>query len=106
MNGLVYINWGRPVVDCPFGCGNAYLYEGQSSRNCNGPGGCNYEFGIVSPDNLGELMTELSRRPVEANRNWFPEGHPLAVRADYPMGQSVTDLALEYEYEVTGNGVE
>lgn len=100
MDGLVYINHGRVIVDCPYGCGNAYLYlPGQTSRMCDGPGGCSYEFATVPPSNLVELVHELARRPQKANRNWFPEGHPLAVRGNIPMGQSVGDLAVEFDYE-------
>lgn len=100
MDGLVYINHGRVIVDCPFGCKNAYLYrQGETKKLCNGPGGCSYTFQTVAPDNLAELLEELKRRPNKQNQNWFPEGHPIAVRGNFPMGQSVADLAQEFEVE-------
>lgn len=107
MDALVYVNHGRPVVDCPFGCGNAYLYEaGQTVRECTGPGGCKYNFTVLAPSNLSELMQELNKRPAKANRNWFPEGHPIAVRGSYPMGQSVADLSAEFQLESGQNGMD
>jgi hypothetical protein len=108
MDGLVYVNWGRMVVDCPaVGCKYSYLYEGQPSRICDAPGdGCNASFQQIAQENLLELLAELSRRPNEKNRNWYPVGHRIAEESGYPMGQSVADLAAEYEMQVTGNGMD
>lgn len=97
MQSLVYINHGRVIVDCPFGCGNAYIHkDGGTTMVCTGPGGCKYMFEVSAPSNLGELYQELAKRPLDKNRNWFPEGHPIAVRGGFAMGQSVADLAEEF----------
>lgn len=102
MEAMAYVNWGRVIVDCPgcpAGLQNAYLVDSWSPRNrtCDDPNeGCGAAFTIVMPDNIGEIMQELSRRPNMENRNWFPEGHPMAVHLNEPMGQTVADLAAEF----------
>jgi hypothetical protein len=107
MDALVYVNHGRVIMDCPYGCGNAYKYRrGQASQKCTGPGGCNYDFGILVDSSLPEICQELAKRPNPVNRNWFPEGHPLAVRGGLPMGQSVADLAQEFEMEREADGLD
>lgn len=98
--GLVYVNYGRVIVDCPSGCGNAFMVPmGTSSMTCKGKNdtGCGADFALVIPDNLSEIITELNHRPNSANRNWYPDNHPVAIRGNIPMGQSVTDLVLEYQ---------
>lgn len=98
MESMVYINYGRVVFDCPGECGNAYRYEyGATSQSCNGPDGCGVEVSLLVPNNLAELFQELAKRPVTKTRNWYPEGHPLAVRGNLPMGQTTSDLSAEFE---------
>lgn len=71
---------------------------GYTSMTCNAEhSGCGAEFALDIPSNLSEILTELARRPRMANRNWFPEAHPLAVKANLEMGQSAADLAQEFE---------
>lgn len=100
MNGLVYINYGRVVVDCPSdpACGNAFLVKpGETQKYCNSAGVCSTLFQLIVPSNLSELLAELDRRPDRSTRNWFPANHPLALRAGLPHGQTVADLAAEFE---------
>ena len=98
MLGMVYVNHGRVIVDCPTEmCGNAYkVVRGQSEQVCNGPGGCEAVIPLAVPDNLSELIRELDKRPRPANRNWFPEGHPMALKGNMPVGQSPEDLSAEF----------
>jgi len=98
MDGLVYINYGRVIVDCPAECGNAFLVKpGETQKHCRSAGRCDTVFQLLIPSNLSELMAELERRPDKSTRNWFPVDHPLAVRAGAPHGQTVADLAAEFE---------
>lgn len=103
MKGLLYINHGRTVVDCPFNCGNAYVVKPkQTEIYCGSSDGCHVSFGLDVPDNIGELVAELNQRPDKKNRNWFPEEHPVAVRGRLPQGQSVADLRAELEMHTKG----
>lgn len=104
MIGLVYVNHGRVIVDCPGACNNAYPVTPhiKKMRCVARYDGCGAEFSIAKPDNLQEIVQELSRRPKKENQNWYPEGHPTAVRSlltanPIPMNQSVADLAAEFE---------
>ena len=100
MEALLFINHGRPVVECPYGCMTAYLYEpGKFRRVCDGAGGCGGVFSIIVPSNLPELMYELSKRPNMINRNWYPVGHPHEEKHNVPVGQTIADLAAEFAYE-------
>lgn len=48
------------------------------------------------PDHPDDLMAVLNRRPVPQTRNWYPDGHPHALKwAGTPHGQSVADLEQE-----------
>lgn len=99
MNGLVCINRGTVLVECPNGCRSAYAYViGQTHRTCDGPGGCGTDWDVIAPPNLMEIMTELMKRPNQANRNWYPVGHFLAEAHGIPMGQTPEDLAAEFAY--------
>jgi len=98
MDGFVYVNHGRVIVDCPAECGSAYkIVPGQTQQLCNAAGGCTALFSLVIPVNLADLVTELDKRPKPQTRNWFPEGHSLALRANLPQGQTVEDLRAEFE---------
>lgn len=111
MDALVYINYGQVVVDCPNeSCYSAFRVDSpdQQTMFCDpNPriGGCGITFNLVIAGNIGEIFQELSRRPFPANRNWFPEGHPIAIQANYPMDQTVADLAAEFELAREGNEV-
>ncbi|WP_328382915.1 hypothetical protein OHQ88_10520 [Micromonospora zamorensis] len=91
--GLVYVNWGRFVVDCPAGgCHDAReVAPGQDGEVCV----AGHPMSLRWPDGAPALLAELQRRPDERTRNWYPEGHPAAVRAGLPQGQSVEELRAE-----------
>lgn len=95
-----YINHGRWVADCPRDlCTYAFeLAPEQATYVCRTRQGkgCGMEAPIEWPPNADEIWAELERRPVESVRNWFPSGHPLAVAAGLPHGQTVADLAAEF----------
>lgn len=98
MEGLVYINHGRVIVDCPHQCGNAYsVKRNQTSLRCSAEDGCGSTIELRVPRNLGDIIDELANRPIKATRNWFPRGHHVAERGNFPMGQSVSDLRAEQE---------
>lgn len=56
---------------------------------------CDLVADIEWPPDADEIMEVLNRRPVPANRNWYPRGHLLAIRMDEPHGQTVADLLDE-----------
>lgn len=100
-----YVNHGRWVADCPREyCGNAMKLEPrQATFTCRAldrqghDHGCGMQALIGWPADADEIWEALRLRPVAATRNWFPEGHDLAVRAGCPHGQSVADLLAENE---------
>jgi len=97
MEALLFINYGRPIVECS--CKMAYVYQpGQHTRMCDGYGGCGRVLTILVPPNLPDLMEELAKRPFEKNRNWYPDGHPHGELHGVPTGQTVSDLATEFAY--------
>lgn len=97
---------GEWVADCPReGCNNTeYLYEQvqpggartvrKGSFLCSS---CRMLADIEWPPEtvMEGIMRVLALRPIPHNRNWFPEGHSVAVRAGLPHGQSVEDLHTE-----------
>lgn len=88
-----YINFGRWVADCPSDCGSALqLQPGQTLFPCEE---CRRFAEIDWPDDPDGLWEALQRRPAPRNRNWFPSGHVLALKAGLPHGQSVQDLIDE-----------
>jgi hypothetical protein len=96
-DSMVYINWGRFVAEC--GCGDAReVHPGQTSETCvNG-----HTLTLVWSGDTAAAMTALSERVEERRRNWFPEGHPVAVATGQPNGESPTDLLAEQAaYEET-----
>jgi len=92
-----YVNHGTWVADCPRkDCNNAIaLMPRQETFYCVGFGGCNMIAPVDWPRNADEIWEVLERRPVGATRNWFPAGHELALRANCPNGQTVSDLIKE-----------
>jgi hypothetical protein len=100
MESPVYINWGRFVADCPApGCGDAREVEpGQKTMTCcvgeNCPG---HTSDLGWPTGVPQVMAALQERISEKRRNWFPDGHPFAVAAGLPHGQSVAELRQETE---------
>lgn len=88
-----YVNYGRWVADCPVDCGCALaLQPGQAIFSCVE---CHTVTQIDWPGNPDEIWEALSKRPAPRTRNWYPEGHDLAVRANVPHGQTVKELEDE-----------
>lgn len=97
---------GEWVADCPReGCNNTeYLYGPsrpgaartvrRASFHCSS---CRMLADIDWPSDsvMDGIMAVLAKRPVPHTRNWFPQDHPVAVRARIPHGQSVEDLRAE-----------
>jgi hypothetical protein len=90
-----YVNHGRWIADCPCECGSALSLEPrQSSYHCPE---CKW-IGVVDwPDNADDIMEALEQRRIPRTRNWFPDGHVLAVRSNTPHGQTVKQLIEETE---------
>lgn len=99
-----YVYTGDWVADCPRDeCGNVeYLY---TASRMNGPRDvrraffhcsyCGMQSGVSWPDNEHEILQVLSYRPVPANRNWYPQDHPVAINFRLPHGQSIRQLLDE-----------
>lgn len=81
----VFVNQGRWMVSCPFGCGSAQVASFTDRRfYCCGPLGCqNFRAGYQTiitlwpdPVTLAAIEDLLMLRPIMF-RNWFP-GEPLS----------------------------
>lgn len=93
---LAYVNFGRWIADCPTECGGALaLNPGETSFFCAPPGGCGFMAEVEWPGNADEIWNVLNERQAPKNRNWFPLGHSLALRAGCPSGQTVAQLREE-----------
>jgi hypothetical protein len=95
-SALAYYNHGRWVVDCPHeGCFSALAVESGGGVTCAAPpAGCGRRYEVEWPANAPTIERVLAVRP-EQNRNWFPEGHPLATAVGWPTGQTPDDLREE-----------
>jgi hypothetical protein len=92
-NAAAYLNWGRWVADCPDGCNSAERFDpGQDAFVCSN---CGCVAPVAWPDNPAGIWSVLGLRILERHRNWYPAGHPVAVAAGIPHGQTVTDLMAE-----------
>jgi len=102
-----YIYHSQWVADCPRPyCGNTeYLFDKMNKRDLNSPRTirkqvfrCSY-CKLVAPiewaTNEHELEIVLSIRPVPHTRNWYPKGHPTAIKYGLPDGQTIHDLVEE-----------
>ncbi len=89
-----YANQGRWVADCPRPyCGSAeLLVPWQPQFHCRA---CHAEAPCEWPADAEGITTVLAARGNPRWMNWFPSGHPLALTAGCPHGQSVTDLLAE-----------
>jgi len=89
----VYINFGRAIAECPFDCGSALKLEpGQTTFHCSE---CHMMSDVEWPDNFSDLWEALAERPAPRNRNWFPQGHTLALRSGCEHGQTPAQLREE-----------
>lgn len=95
----MYINYGRVIADCPAGCGTAQKVEpGQAVYTCTPEKpvwGCGIMAELEWPADMDGIVEALKERPEPRNRNWFPSGHDLAVRARQPHGQTPEQLRQE-----------
>lgn len=92
---LVYINWGRLVADCPEPhCTDAREVEiGDVSMTCAAGHPAELEWA----EGIAPVLAVLAERTSPKRKNWFPPGHPLAVLAEQPHGQTVRELREEAE---------
>jgi hypothetical protein len=104
-----WIYRGEWVADCPReDCNNVeFLTEKPDHLRgvANNPGprksafycsNCHYcTTSIRWPADADELLKVLDRRPVPDTRNWYPEGHMVAVMSGEPDGQTVEELLQE-----------
>jgi hypothetical protein len=109
---LVVLYHGMTVAHCPRrACANVELitddplvFTREFYRPADGKSwpamfhcsNCRYVGPLEWPDDYDKLTAELERRPVPETRNWYPAGHPFAVAAGVPTGQSVRDLKAEF----------
>lgn len=90
---LAYVNWGRWIAECPAECGGALMLAPQQTLlSCEE---CGLFSQITWPADADGITDALAQRAVPRTRNWFPEGHSLALRAGCPHGQSVAELRAE-----------
>lgn len=102
-----YVYCGEWVADCPRndggGCSNVeFVMEPIMLR---GPrvkqktfficSHCGWQADILWPREMEAIMRVLMQRPVPDNRNWYPQGHHVALRFRLPHGQSVKELMDE-----------
>jgi Fe2+ or Zn2+ uptake regulation protein len=88
-----YVNFGRWVAECPYLCGSAMQLEPHETHlRCTE---CLTISEIEWPPNADEIWQALEERRAPRNRNWFPAGHELALRAGCPHGQTVEELRQE-----------
>lgn len=98
---VAYVNHGRWVADCPApNCYNAEeLNAGQFMYSCQL---CYLMVPIQwpPPQTAHEIWLALAERKNKDNRNWFPEGHPLALAAGRPHGLTPRELLDETDTEL------
>lgn len=89
-----YVNHGRWVIDClADGCNaGVELKKRVGLIQCQD---CYHLNNVEFPSDADEIIEVLERRPDARNRNWFPQGHDLALRYGVAHGQSVADLVAE-----------
>jgi hypothetical protein len=95
MDAPVYVNWGRLVADCPRPhCGDASAVEpGQQSMMCVNGHPATLRWAADTP----AVLAVLDERTSDKRKNWFPAGHPFAVAAGLPHGQTLDELRAEAE---------
>lgn len=94
---MAYVNHGRWIADCPIDCGGAQeLDNGQTMFACKE---CYQMSEVEWPKDPGGIWEALAKRVNPKNRNWYPKGQPVAVKANLPQGQSVKDLLDEQAAE-------
>lgn len=101
MQALAYVNHSRWVADCPNPqCTNAdELTPGQFMFTCVV---CHLLVPVQwpPPQTAHEIWLVLAERKDPENRNWFPQGHPLAIASGRPHGLTPRELADETDTEI------
>lgn len=97
---LAYLNWGRWVADCPEpGCQDARAVYNPQTGQRQAQDLCvqGHPFLIEMPPPAleGQLVAAVADRANDADRSWYPKGHPRATLAGLPTGQTVKDLVDE-----------
>ncbi len=97
---LAYVNHGRFVADCPEpGCfdARAVYHPATGARQTEDvcANGHPFQIEMPPPQLEWQIVAELAKRPVDADRGWYPAGHVRAELAGFPTGQSVADLQAE-----------
>lgn len=98
LKALAYLNHARWVADCPAdGCTDAREVYQQGVRRTEDVCARGHHFQMVMPPPQVEaqIVGVLSRRPVDADRSWYPSGHRRALLQGFPTGQSIADLEAE-----------
>lgn len=95
-----YYNWGRWVVDCPErGCmdARAVYHPTTGQRQTQDVCAVGHPFAIVMPppDLEAQIVAAVADRAEEADKSWYPKGHPRATLAGLPTGQTVAELTEE-----------
>lgn len=85
---FAYVNHGRWVADCPFGCGGAELAMDDrfTCRECYNAAGGHRPIPLVwpAPDDVRAIAAALDVRPV-LNRNWNLDESIGALLAENAM---------------------
>lgn len=100
-----YVYHGDWVADCPTGDnGTEHLFR---PAQPHGPrvlradfftcSYCGHQSFIEWPEDMLGITQVLAQRPLPGTRNWYPAGHPVAVRHNIAHGQSVRELLAESE---------
>lgn len=88
-----YVNHGRWIAECPYECGSALqLFGREGVMRCTE---CHSISPIEWPDDADDIWEALEERRLPRTRNWFPEGHHLALKSGQPHGQSAKELRDE-----------
>lgn len=88
-----YVNFGRWVAECPWECGSAKQLEPHEQVfRCTE---CLMISPLDWPYNADDIWEALAERRAPRNRNWFPDGHPLAIKFHAPTNQTPDELRKE-----------
>lgn len=101
-----YVYSGDWVADCPRECGNTeFLFKQINPRNKKSSrtvqkslfqcSYCGISTSIEWPTHMNAIYVTLIARPIPHTRNWYPKGHPTALKHRLPDGQTIEDLLQE-----------
>lgn len=103
-----YVYNGEWVADCPADCKTTQFVEDKPDKYRGVPGTsgdrmdyfhCGYCTSLWSsvrwPDRADEIKEILDRRPLRHTRNWYPEGHIVALQSGIRDGETIEELLAE-----------